>query len=289
MLIYIESSSSLERLDEDYWYDSYYPAHKRRRFIEEFDALSIEDDSTGDINKYCKRMYSNTNYLKQEYNKNGFGWGKRRRWKMSNKNGLGDFSELKRQIQAVEDKLTKVAHQKVLFGKINQNSTISKKKRDEKQKSKELAIATWTQVSNEKKIIELIIKCKEIFPKLYNKLIDIYTIFASNVDHFQTNDPKINNFSNLNSEGEKSWQSVVDEFVNKVNQYTMRANSKLADEVIYNMVKGLEEDYEMVGVGVENNFHVPKVSLLSITDSSNRWDNYAYITPISPCIVEEVD
>ena len=168
--------------------------------------------------------------------------------------GLLDFSELKKQIQEIENHLNSAVKEKNLLNLINPMVVNSKKKRVEKEMSKELVVVASSQDSNEKRILDLIVKCKEIFPKLYNKLIDIYSIYVSKAD-FLANDQKIFNLNNLSSEGEKSCQVVIDEFFTKVNQYTISANSKLANEVILNMIKKLDEDYEMVGIGIEKYYN----------------------------------
>ena len=243
-------------LEDGFSYTIYYPVWKRKKLTEDFEALSIEDDSsTWKINnsdKWSKQMLSDANQFKQDYYRKGCGCGKRRKWRMFLQNkALLDFSELTKQIQSIEHHLNSAVQEKNLLNWINPMLVNFKKKRVEKEMSKELAVVAWSQDSNEKRIVKLIIKCKEIFPKLYNRLIDIYSIYASKADLLLTSDQNIFNLNNLGSEGKKSCQVVVDDFVTKVNQYTISSNSKLANEVILNMIKRLDEDYEMVGIDVK--------------------------------------
>ena len=154
----IDSSSSLERLDEEYYSMHSLWRNKRRKLEECFEELSIDD--IFDMNpenigififillnkkmylilpfciniKYSKQRKFDKQYIKQEYYRKELGWGKRRRWKMFYRNTLEDFSEIKREIEIAEYSLLKLNKKMDLID--SESIRIEKKIKGKEKKSK---------------------------------------------------------------------------------------------------------------------------------------------------------
>lgn len=207
---------------------------------------------------------------------------------MACKDSLNDFSELKRQIKIAESHLKKFSVKKVLFGKNDENPAKYQKKRIEKEDSKNLPIALATQVTYEKKVIQMIIKLKEQFPKVYKKLMNIFSKQFLNDDLIITDNQSATDFNNLN-DVEYSCKDVVDEFIMKANKYTINSNSKLTNEVIINMMRIMETDYEMNLMEPPNAFHHSNTHQFAIEYAPYSSERCIFINPISSCIVEEIN
>lgn len=141
--------------------------------------------------------------------------------------------------------MKKLTNQNNLFSRTSEKSFKNQKKRIEKDNLKDLPLVLKSEATYQKKVIETIIKLKELFPKLYKKLIDIYSSHCSTDDLLFTEENRYNQFNRYDPT-ESSYQEVIDEFIMKTNKYTINANSKLADEVIVKIMRSMETDYEMV-------------------------------------------
>ena len=126
------------------------------------------------------------NYLKQDYYKRGFGLGKRKRAKPTCCLAPFDFSEFRKQVENVENHiLTLTDHKtssKLNCESLNKSQKKREEKEKEKEKSKEINCTIISLVPYNKRIIELIFMWKELFPKVYNKLITIWTRYLANDD-----------------------------------------------------------------------------------------------------------
>lgn len=267
------------RIEEDYPMDlsyssiNYRPPRKRRKLVEEFEALSLEDEE--ETFSPEPRIIHDCNYLKSKYDSKRSSTGRRKRLAKENEKwAMDDFSEIKHNLLENED-----------IHRSDTKMTKHHKKRIEKNEHKEQSLATTDQVGFEKTVIKFITKSRDCFPKLYEKLVEIYessinTSIYSSLDFILSKDSELSYIANINSS-----KQLVDKFIKKVNQWTIEANSKFAEEVMMKMLKNLEQDFEM---GTEDCYTVNpyyQENPLAITD----YQQYHYIDSASNCLVEEVD
>ena len=260
-------------MDLSYSSVNYRPPRKRRKLIEEFEALSLEDGEEAFSPEIP--VIHDGNYLKSQYDSKRSPNGRRKRFAKENeKCSMDDFSEIKQYLWENED-----PHHS------DKRKSKQHKKRIEKNEHKEQSIATWDQVGIEKTVLRFITKSRDCWPKLYDKLVEIYedsinsSIYWS-LDFILAKDSELSSIANINSS-----KQLVDKFIKKVNQCAIEANSKFAEEVMMKMLKNLEKDFEMES---EDTYAVNpyyQVNPLAITD----YQQYHYIEPASNCLVEEVD
>ena len=260
-------------MDLSYSSVNYRPPRKRRKLIEEFEALSLEDGEEAFSPEIP--VIHDWNYLKSQYDSKRSSNGRRKRIaKESEKCAMDDFSEIKRNLWENED-----PHHS------DKRKSKHHKKRIEKNEHKEQSLVTADQVGFEKTVLRFITKSRDYLPKLYNKLVEIYdssvnTSTYSSLDFILAKDSDLSYIAQINS-----GKQLVDKFMKKVNQCTIEANSKIADEVMMNMLRKLEQDYEMDS---DDDYLISpywQFTPLAITD----YQQYQFIEPASNCLVEEVD
>ena len=96
-------------------------------------------------------------------------------------------------------------------------------------------------------------------------------------------------YSNQRNEDEKSWQLIIDAFIMKINRGIIILNSKLAKEVVLNMNKNYENDYELSDTKISKFSQPPKSHLLAIENIAYNSENSKYTIPITHCTIEEMN
>jgi hypothetical protein len=202
------------------------PTRKRRRLEEEFESLSIEDESEKIKINFSSEMDSN--YLKSQYDKVQFkSCGRKRRHNDVEKSAMDDFSEIRRKIEEIE------------YTYKCTDKWRCTKKRDQKSSDKEMQLATNDQVSFETVVFKFIERSRESFPKLYSKLLEV--LKYENTMSTYCKDHQFINFGYDYFKPDyvtvmESRKEVLDGFLKKLNKASIRVNSKIADEVIVKML-----------------------------------------------------
>lgn len=114
-----------------------------------------------------------------------------------------------------------------------------------KEDSKSNKIATNSQVGFEKTVLDFITKSRDYFPKLYNKLKDIYKRVIRNSTYVEQGYLHIDDYNIPLITNIDSGKQLINKFLKKVNKRTIQANSNLADDVMINMLQKLEKDFDM--------------------------------------------
>lgn len=100
-LNYMSEDEDMTR--EDISTVKYCPPRKRRKLVEDFEALSIEDEIEADCDEKVLRQFKDSNLLKSKYDNKGYKSGKRRRvTKKYVKDSMEDFSEIKKKLQEMD-------------------------------------------------------------------------------------------------------------------------------------------------------------------------------------------
>ena len=96
-------------------------------------------------------------------------------------------------------------------------------------------------------------------------------------------------FSNQSNEDEKSWRLIIDAFIMKINRGIIILNSKLSKEVVLNMNKNFENDYELSDTKISKFSQPPKSHLLAIKNIAYDSESSEYVSPITHCTIEEMN
>ena len=96
-------------------------------------------------------------------------------------------------------------------------------------------------------------------------------------------------FRNQCNEGEKSWQSIIDAFIMKINSGIIILNSKLSKEMVINMNKVIKNYYELSDTKISKFLQPPKSHLLAIENTAYNSEGSKYMIPITHCTIEEMN
>lgn len=251
--------------------------------------MRIDDSWWRSQSGVSKLAIFNTDYLKQEYCKKGYGCGKRKRTQQAFSKTSFNFWELKKQIETIQNHCFGLSYHKAICDVNSSRMKNSLKKRCNKFNSKEFDIAIWPLMDYEKKILQLIILWREQLPRVYKKLLRTCSKYFTENENLFTQQQKILNLNNLNPEDEVLCRKIIDDFLIKVNQHTLLANAKLSNPVVVMVMEGINFGQQMTKMNAENNFCALKISQLAISNTACSELNDAFINPVSSWTVEEVD
>ena len=119
--------------------------------------------------------------------------------------------------------------------------------------------------------------------------MDDYIKYVTNGDIWTNENDDFWKQSNLSYEEEKSWQFIADEFIMHINSRTLIVNTRLVNEVMLNMNKIFENDYEMSDTKISNFSQQPKSHPLAIENIAYGSESSEYVSPITHCTIEEMN
>lgn len=264
-------------IEQEYNPKTYYIPCKRLKIIEQFDAMSLdEDEFTADTEK---PVFMDTNQLKSKYDcyhdKNS---GKRKRTvKQYGKCSIEKFSSLQE-----KPSTTKVVHH-------CKRKDGHRRRRSMKDDYKQMAVATLQQASLSSAVLKFITMSRDCFPKLYEKLVRIYQDESKSSSCAEEEFLSQRFAATATFTQREATKIVVNKFLKKVNQCSIQANSKITNEVVASLLRRLEQDIEMAEDEMfygDNDFSDMR---LAIMNCESGFENYHYIDISSNCIIEEVD
>ena len=245
-----------EKIDADMFPDfasvNYRPPRKRQKLIDDFEALSLQDEE--EVHEMLMSTSKDSSYSKSNYSSIQLNCGGiKRRVKENMKSSIEDFSEFKNRLRDIDEENQFVGvfdsddsenSQKNNFSGFSSKKKKCIKKRHKKSVSKENRLISVTPQSNfERTVLKYITNSRICLPKLYDRLNSLLnkspmcSISGKNVN---LENKALDYICSLND-----GKSIVNKFIKRLNRVTIRVNSRVADEVMTNLLSKLECDYEM--------------------------------------------